>query len=504
MEAGADTWGMKATHLGTRLRTLRDQAHWKLLAADDGPWIIALLHTLLGETERKLPVSVMTERLGRALDELHDRYPDILPGTAQRYLAVWLANGWLVRTLAPAANEEELELSLDALQACRYVTGLGNQRLSATESRLATVMARIRELADRTDPNPERRIASLNARIRELEAERAALVSGEATMMDDMVAAEGVRDILLLVEDIPQDFHRVRERFVDLNRDLRQRLVEHEGSRARVLEDLFAGKDLIADSEEGRTFAAFWNILKDPDLQDALNDGIEALLDRPFARRLARDERLHLGSFFGVMLRDSLAVLDVHRNLSDSLLHFVKSNTYLENKTVSLQLKQALQAAGVLAKRLPARRELGFSLTLTTTSLRSLSQLQLHDPATRVLDTSMVRADAAVLDPAELAMLVRQSDIRFHELRQHIRTCLKTASQVSIAGILERFPASQGLASIVGYLILAEQHGVRPPGEAVETVRWTTHGPGVGGEWTVTGRIPACYFVRGCEDGFRE
>ena len=83
---------MKAdTHIAT-YRRLRAQPLWRLLAADHGPVVIGLLQSLLYDDERRLPASILFERLARALEELRAQGDD-LPQTAQAYVAGWLADG---------------------------------------------------------------------------------------------------------------------------------------------------------------------------------------------------------------------------------------------------------------------------------------------------------------------------------------------------------------------------------------------------------------------------
>ena len=53
---------------------LRQQPTWKLLAADNAPLIAALLQALLLDGERKLPASLLHERLARELDELAEDF----------------------------------------------------------------------------------------------------------------------------------------------------------------------------------------------------------------------------------------------------------------------------------------------------------------------------------------------------------------------------------------------------------------------------------------------
>jgi hypothetical protein len=66
---------------------------------------------------------------------------------------------------------------------------------------------------------------------------------------------------------------------------------------------------------------------------------------------------------------------------------------------------------------------------------------------------------------------------------------LRERSQASIGEVMGRFPATQGLGSVVGYMALGARHGVR--GDRIETVEWEGQD-----EQRRRARIPAIYFVR--------
>jgi hypothetical protein len=84
---------MKGERAIATYRRLREQALWRLLAADNGPIILALLETHLIEGERSLPASILYERMGRSLEELRGQGHH-LPQTAQSYVADWPRASW--------------------------------------------------------------------------------------------------------------------------------------------------------------------------------------------------------------------------------------------------------------------------------------------------------------------------------------------------------------------------------------------------------------------------
>lgn len=275
-----------------RYRALREQPLWKLLAADQSPEVIGLLQTLLLDSERGLPAAVLHERLQRMLDDLNvDQLSRELPRTAQAYVAHWLAQGWLERRLPEGAQQEQYELSTQAMQAIRFADGLEQARGAATESRLALVMQQLSQLAALTETNPDARLSALRDERDRIDAEIARVAAGKVASLDGKRALERARQVIALADELTEDFRRVRDDFEQLNRQFRERIIDDEGERGEVLTRLFEGVDVIGDSEAGRSFQAFWALLNDAEQSAQLDAALETVLARAFARKLDRRER---------------------------------------------------------------------------------------------------------------------------------------------------------------------------------------------------------------------
>jgi hypothetical protein len=92
---------------------------------------------------------------------------------------------------------------------------------------------------------------------------------------------------------------------------------------------------------------------------------------------------------------------------------------------------------------------------------------------------------------------VAQSEIDFRTLEAHIAELLAVRGQISIADLLERFPAEQGLGTVVGYLALGVRDGI--VAEHSDQVSWR----GLDGVER-RARIPRIYFVRQSTTGGRQ
>ncbi|NQX28317.1 DUF3375 domain-containing protein [Microbacteriaceae bacterium VKM Ac-2854] len=452
------------------LRRLRDDsAAWSLLRAENAPIAAAILDRHLGAEQRRLPVPELIDRVDAELDLLRDHGFE-LPRTAQAYCADWRALGILVRRPSETTRSETFELSPDALTAIRFLTQLATPQQSVTESRLATIAERLAALARETDPDSSSRLAQLQAQRDRIDAEIAAVQGGTIDVLSDAQAAERARDVLALAESIPTDFARVRVEIERINRELRERIVDSEEAQSHVLDEIFRGVDLLADSEAGRSFAGFYALILDPETNAAFDESVDRVLDRGFARELTAQQRRTLRRLIRTMQEGSAEIHEVMTTFARGLRRFVQSQEYQQDRAIKRMLREALADALPLAQRVKPYRATRIELALTSVALDSVGRLALYNPAD--LETAVevtTRADEPV-DLAELRELARETEIDLVELTANVNSAIAVRGRSTVGEVLELHPATQGVASVVGLLVLAEKHGVTDAG--TERIRW--------------------------------
>ncbi|MES2743095.1 MAG: DUF3375 domain-containing protein [Pseudomonadota bacterium] len=479
---------MKADKSLATYRRMRTQPLWRLLASVNGPTVLGLLQTHLYDDERSLPASIFHERIERDLERLRNLGED-WPQTAQAYVAGWLGEAYLERRFPSGVAEEQYELSSTTVEAIRFVSGLIKPHSAATESRLSLVIEALARLSDDTDADQARRIARLRAEQERIAREIDAIEHGALRVLPAAAALERTREIITLADDLAGDFRRVRDQFEQLNRELRERIMENDGNRGQVLDSLFSGIDLITESEAGRTFSAFWRLLTDPEQSATLEQALDQLMSRPFVSQLDPRERRFLLRLTRTLLEQGGIVHEVLQSFARSLKHFVESREFLEQRRLTQLLRRAQRAALAVKEQVNTTDTLHYTLTLTSGKLHALSQWALHDPTLQALPGRMADADSAPIDLESVADLVAQSEIDFRTLKGHVRAVLALRSQASIADILLAFPAEQGLGSVIGLLALGSRHGI--VASHSETVSWT------GADAQARGaRIPTIYFVK--------
>jgi hypothetical protein len=420
---------------------------------------MALLAEHLGGDDRRLDADQLYERLDSDLEQLRGAGMD-LKGTARSYVAQWRTAGYLLRRPSEDSRGETFELSSQALAVLRFIEELQSPRQSATQSRLASITAQLRQLAIDTDPQSQRRLERLEYERARIDAHITAIRNGEDQPLDGERAAERIRDVLDQAAAVPDDFARVRAEFEQLNAILREKIIDSGDSQSRVLDDIFRGVDLIADSEAGRTFRAFTALVLDPAVSGAFDDDVDQILERDFARTLAPSRRKMLREFIATLKERASEIQDVTTIFARGLRRYVQSQDYQRDRVLRRLIQEALRSALPASAVVRPFDRIGVELTLTGVRLAGAAMVRLHDPADYDATAEVTINETGVADLAELRELARLTEIDVDELRDNVNAVLAHQSEASVAQVLDLFPATQGVASVVGLMWLAAIHGV--------------------------------------------
>lgn len=446
----------------------RDAA-WRLLRADNAPLIAVLLGVHLDGDERRIGAEELYERLDVDLERLRVQ-GFALPLSAKGYCAEWRSAGFLVRRPSSEARGETLELSPDAIAAIRFLQARAAPRSSVTESRLASLAAQLRRLAIDTDPDVGARIALLEEEIERIEQRIAGLRSGDEATLDDDRALEQVRDLLAQAADVPDDFARVRSEFEMLNASLRAKIVESDASQAAVVDEVFRGIDHISDSDAGRSFSAFSQLVLDPALGAAFEADIRRILDRGFARELAPDERRTLRLFLTTLKGRSAEIHDVITLFARALRRYVQSQDYQRDRVLRTLLREAQRSGVAAAAHTRPWHPVDIALDLSAVSMSSAGELELHDPAELAATAEVPVHETELASIEELRALARETEIDFDELTRNVNDVLSELPSCTVADVLARHPATQGVGSVIGLLALAADQGTID--DEPEALRW--------------------------------
>ncbi len=279
----------------TLVHLQRAHPAWKLLHAEHAPLVVAFLHRAF--LEPNVRTRTMRDAASLLDDDLYTLRERGLsfPKTAAQYLDAWATDGqgWLRKYYAPGDDEPSIDLTPATERAVEWLQGLlQGRRHVATESRLLLVFDLLHQIVDGTNPDQGARIAELERKRAAIDDELARVRSGDVAVMDDATVKDRFVQMSALARGLLADFRELDASFRDLDRGVREQIAAWDGGKGALLDRVLGERDAIADSDQGRTFRAFWDFLMSSARQEELTDMLARVLALPPVGAMAPDPRL--------------------------------------------------------------------------------------------------------------------------------------------------------------------------------------------------------------------
>ncbi|TFV63844.1 DUF3375 domain-containing protein [Geodermatophilus sp. DF01-2] len=430
----------------------RHSSAWRLLRADHAPLIIGFLGEVFVEGNvRGIPAGELAERLDDVLHAMNEGTdPPPFPRTPRAYLDDWAAPdaGWLRKYYPAGSDEPHFDATPATEKAVAWCASLRARTFVGTESRLNTVVELLRQMAYGTETDPDARLAELERRRQQIDDEIARVRRGEVTVMDPAAQRDRYQQFAATARELLADFREVEGNFRALDRDLREQITTWDGAKGGLLEQVVEGRASIADSDQGKSFHAFYDFLLSPTRQEELTEllrrvhELPALDDADDRLRAVHHEWLAAGE------RTQATV----RTLSEQLRRYLDDRVWLENRRV-MDILRSIETSA-LELREERRVELtGEMDALAPTVVLPMERPLYSPPAKAAVDSTGLESGD---DDFDSAALFAQVHVDPAPLTAHVRRALLQRPQVGLTALVREHPLEQGLAELVTYLALSD------------------------------------------------
>ncbi len=432
---------------------LQKHPAWRLLRAQHAPLICSFLHRIfIIPNKRNLSQSELTEALEDELYIIREQpESESFSGTAQNYLNEWADNnkGWLRKFYPPDSDEPHFDLTPATEKAISWLENLTERSFVGTESRLLTLFELLRQMSEGSQTDPQIRITELKKRREEIDSEINSIKDGDISVLDDTGLKDRFQQFIQLARELLTDFREVEHNFRILDRHVRERIALWEGAKGELLEEIMGERDAISDSDQGKSFRAFWDFLMSQSRQEEFSRLLEQILSLPPIKSIHPEDRLKRVHYdwleAGEHTQRTVA------KLSEQLRRFLDDQAWLENRRIMDILHSIENNALAIREDLPSGNFVTVSDISPTIDLPL--ERPLFRPSLKPLISSMVleEGDADV----DTAALYAQVAIDRKKLKRNIRHELQARKAVSLAEIVTCYPLDHGLAELVAYLQLA-------------------------------------------------
>jgi len=455
------------------LKALRkNHPAWKLLAADHSPFIAAFIQgSFILPNRRHMSQADLASALEDYLFVLRETEgEDAFPRKAEAYLDDWAGEekGWLRKFYPPGSDEVYYDLMPSVEKALNWLESLVQRPFIGTESRLMTIFELLRQMVSGTEIDAAVRIQALERQKEDIETELTRVREGRLNVLDDTAIKDRFLQINKTARELLSDFREVEYNFRNLDQKVREQIALWEGSKGELLEDFFGERDMISESDQGKSFNAFWDLLMSPAKQEELSDLLSKVFELGAVKALSPDMRLKRIHYdwleAGEHTQRTVA------KLSGQLRRYLDDQTFLENKRI-MQVIQSIESRSVqVRENMPKNNFMAIDESSPGIFLpmeRPLYKI----PVKPVIKETVFLGDGSNIPSDMLYGAVFVDRIK---LKGIIRNALQTKDHVTLAQILNDHPLEKGLAELVTYLSLAgDDDKAQFDDSQQHTVSWT-------------------------------
>ncbi|MDP2828876.1 MAG: DUF3375 domain-containing protein [Sulfuricellaceae bacterium] len=426
---------------------------WRLLRSDHAPLVASFLQRIFVlPNVRAMSQADLAEALEDELFALRTRLgADAFPKPALDYLNDWASSdkAWLRKYYSQGSDEPYFDLTPATEKAIAWLEGLIARSFVGTESRVAYLFELLKQMSAGSETDPEARVAELQRRRDEIDLEIARVLGGDIPLLDDTALKDRFQQFTQIARELLADFREVEHNFRGLDRRVRERIALWEGSKGALLEEIMGERDAIADSDQGKSFRAFWDFLMSGSRQEELSALLDHVLGLPPVAELKPDTRIRRVHYdwleAGEHAQRTVA------QLSQQLRRFLDDQAWLENRRI-MDILRGVKARSLALRDTPPPGEV-MSLDEMSAEIELPMERPLHTPAIKpmIADIELESGDADL----DVAVLYSQVVIDKAQLASHIRHALQDRAQITLRELCEMQPLQHGLAELVAYLQLA-------------------------------------------------
>jgi hypothetical protein len=453
---------------------------WRLLAAHQAPFVVSFLYrAFIVQGTREYPEAQLVAQLDSYRTALNsgannnvEPAGELYPRSAKEYLNEWTddEHQWLRKFYPSGKDEPHFDLTPQANLAIEWLVEQCEQSLLdfvGTESRLLTVFDLLQQIIDGIETDPEQRIKTLEEQKAKLDEEIEQIRSGNLTVFNETQIRERFAQAITVAREIQNDFRTVEQNFRELDKRMREKVSTWSAGKGELLEQIFESHDGINNSEQGKSFQAFWQFLMSQSSQENFQNNLEQILCMDSVRPMNLPSDVKNLQYDWIDA--SFYVQNTVAQLNGQLRRYVDEN-YLEEERRMLALIRSFEHKAFAARELQPRK---WQLELDAINPK------INLPLDRPLFSPPAKPEFAEVeltistDEQSDEALYAQTFIDNDLLLEHISRELQTNEQVKLSSILEQYPLEQGLGELMTYVQIHARKQPAPKPDAAPDAQYS-------------------------------
>ena len=444
----------------------------KILRARSAPLLISFLHAEF-KTRNRITISSyeLTSRLSEYLEQLKDKNFALLTTMlkdafsekndsltlARRFIEQWCSEENRYLTRYPDENGEPMhELTPSVERVFQWLETLQKREFVGTESRFKDIYRRLQELIDNTSDDPKRKIAELEAKKQAINAEIAHIKkSGKTDTYNNTQIKERFFEVSKTARELTADFKEVEQNFKEITLNIYKKQTQRDLHKGDILGYALDATEELKESDQGKSFYAFWQFLIADNRQDELMGKIEYIyqllrerdIDAPdnFLKKIkiylhASGQKVINSNH---LLADKLSRILVEKEMSDR-----RRSRELINDIKNLAVQKVGQFSG---QRDFTQIEGGVDISM------DMDRPWGEPPQIANFANQPQGIGSNQFENAQFGRLFDQFELSKQELQRNINALLERHNSITLKELSIIHPINKGLEEVISYFSIAAQ-----------------------------------------------
>ncbi len=436
---------------------LDTNATLRLLRSANAPLILSFLYDRFKKKPRvTVPQNELVDHLEAELDVLRSHYPDSYKASPRKYLSDWCSDQhqFLRKYYEAGSDEPVYELTPDTERALQWIEDLNKSAFIGTESRFLQIVGLLSEIVNESTEDADVRLDQLRRQKEDLERKIELI---EETGRVDRFNSTQIRERFYKASEearrLLADFREVEANFRDITRSVQEQRLVEEATKGDIVGYVIDADKTLAESDQGRSFDAFWQFLISPTRKQELR----GLLERVFALPdLAGDVRN--SSMLRYMIQHlseaGIRIVQSNHRLAQQLRRMLEEAQLRENRRVFELVDEIKKCALEVKQHPPADRDF-FEVEGRPVVTMDMERPLWRPPERPSFENQPLEIDEEALEHIDVTELFDLFAVERGQLEHHIEEVLVYRTQATLQDVIEQFPIERGLSEVITYMAIA-------------------------------------------------
>ena len=371
---------------------------------------------------------------------------------AKKYIQIWTNKGFLTN-YQNERGEIFYELSSHSSKTIDWLSSLKKEEYVGAESKFKNIFNQLKELVEYSNDDAEKRVQLLEDKKLEIEQQIQRIKIGEdVKVFEEFEIVPRFNQLNQSAKELLSDFKEVEDNFKEITKSIYQKHAEGNQSKSDILEFTFEALDELKESQQGKSFYAFWSFLLNPTLQLEWENLTKELYNLLESKGIQIND-LFLKGMKMHLYNSGHKVYKANDKMAEKLSRIIRENEASKSevtKNIIQEIKKSLIDISKKKKKPDISFELETDIEISIPFERKLTFEQTEEVTYKERPKL---AEEDITNSNHFSKLLAQTIIDKDLLRKRIKDVLKSKSQTTIHEVIEYYGGiEKGLPELFGYI----------------------------------------------------